>query len=411
MSDRLQSVKGWCPGALRPMESGDGLIVRIRPRSSRLSLSQLAALGQAADDFGDGVLYLTSRANIQIRGIKEASHQAVLEAFARENLIDRDPRIEAVRNLMVTPEVALNHADANASLLVSALEEALASDEKLLQLPGKFGISVQAASGFDPAYASDVGFNVQSGRIVLTLAGDATGGVLFEDVASAVDGFVRVAHAFLRERERADSIRRMEDAISEGGVAPILKATGLTRVAASFGVTREPVPVGELGRSFGVGFAFGEVKQVALRRILDFMQCDGIPQIAVTPHRVVVFPCPANGRADFHELAGSIGAITDPGDIRLRIHACQGGPACSRGTVPARLDAGAVLTVLSRASFPGVIHISGCEKQCAYADEADIVAVGTEGRYEVRSRTGMGRNVSASGLPAAVAEIAVAVTP
>ena len=25
-------VKGWCPGAHRPMMSGDGLVVRIRPR-------------------------------------------------------------------------------------------------------------------------------------------------------------------------------------------------------------------------------------------------------------------------------------------------------------------------------------------------------------------------------------------
>ncbi len=25
-------IKGWCPGALRPMQSGDGLVVRIRPR-------------------------------------------------------------------------------------------------------------------------------------------------------------------------------------------------------------------------------------------------------------------------------------------------------------------------------------------------------------------------------------------
>ncbi len=31
-------VKGWCPGALRPMESGDGLVVRVRPRAGAFSL-------------------------------------------------------------------------------------------------------------------------------------------------------------------------------------------------------------------------------------------------------------------------------------------------------------------------------------------------------------------------------------
>ena len=24
------AIKGWCPGALRPMQSGDGLVVRVR---------------------------------------------------------------------------------------------------------------------------------------------------------------------------------------------------------------------------------------------------------------------------------------------------------------------------------------------------------------------------------------------
>ena len=33
------AVRGWCPGALRPMESGDGLIVRLRPRAGAAHLS------------------------------------------------------------------------------------------------------------------------------------------------------------------------------------------------------------------------------------------------------------------------------------------------------------------------------------------------------------------------------------
>ena len=30
-------IKGWCPGALRPMQSGDGLVTRIRPPLGRLT--------------------------------------------------------------------------------------------------------------------------------------------------------------------------------------------------------------------------------------------------------------------------------------------------------------------------------------------------------------------------------------
>ena len=41
-------VKGWCPGALRPMPSGDGLIVRIRPFCGAFASSRRAALADLA---------------------------------------------------------------------------------------------------------------------------------------------------------------------------------------------------------------------------------------------------------------------------------------------------------------------------------------------------------------------------
>ena len=37
-------VKGWCPGALRPMLSGDGLVLRVRPHGGRLSQAQAAGI-------------------------------------------------------------------------------------------------------------------------------------------------------------------------------------------------------------------------------------------------------------------------------------------------------------------------------------------------------------------------------
>ncbi len=50
-------------------QSGDGLIVRVRPRLGLFSLAQFAALAEVSARFGDGDLHLTSRANVQIRGV------------------------------------------------------------------------------------------------------------------------------------------------------------------------------------------------------------------------------------------------------------------------------------------------------------------------------------------------------
>ena len=65
--------KGWCPGALKPMETGDGLLARVRAPRGRLSLDQAAALADAAIACGNGAIGLTARANLHLRGLSEAN--------------------------------------------------------------------------------------------------------------------------------------------------------------------------------------------------------------------------------------------------------------------------------------------------------------------------------------------------
>ena len=73
MTAALETRVGWCPGALRPMPSGDGSIVRVKPRGATLSPDQAVGVAAAASTFGNGALDLTSHANLQIRGASEAS--------------------------------------------------------------------------------------------------------------------------------------------------------------------------------------------------------------------------------------------------------------------------------------------------------------------------------------------------
>ena len=47
-------VKGWCPGVLRPMQSGDGLLARVRPWCGALRLDEAKGLADAAERFGNG---------------------------------------------------------------------------------------------------------------------------------------------------------------------------------------------------------------------------------------------------------------------------------------------------------------------------------------------------------------------
>ena len=93
-------AKGWCPSAYVPMLSGDGLLVRIKPAYSQLTATALCSLAELADKFGNGLLDLTSRANLQIRGVSEWNYPALLAALRERKLIQPTQRTELL-NVMI----------------------------------------------------------------------------------------------------------------------------------------------------------------------------------------------------------------------------------------------------------------------------------------------------------------------
>src|SRR5258707_2311523 len=136
-------VKGWCPGALRPMLSGDGLIVRIRPFCGAFSLEQARGLAGLARRLGNGHIDLTRRANLQLRGLVEERLPELHAALGELDLIDPDAGAEATRNLMVAPLAGLDPVEKrDVRPIARAIVEGLATDERLRALPAKFGLLV-----------------------------------------------------------------------------------------------------------------------------------------------------------------------------------------------------------------------------------------------------------------------------
>ena len=62
--------RGACPALAAPMPTGDGLLVRLRPAGGALTLSQFASLARSAAAHGNGILEITARGNLQIRGLR-----------------------------------------------------------------------------------------------------------------------------------------------------------------------------------------------------------------------------------------------------------------------------------------------------------------------------------------------------
>ncbi|MDX6739229.1 hypothetical protein [Actinocorallia sp. A-T 12471] len=91
-----------CPGALRPHTAADGALARLRLPGGRVTSAQLTALAAAARAFGTGELELTSRANIQIRGIDPARLPALTAHLTAAGLLP-SPTHERVRNITASP--------------------------------------------------------------------------------------------------------------------------------------------------------------------------------------------------------------------------------------------------------------------------------------------------------------------
>ncbi|MCP4207764.1 MAG: cobalamin biosynthesis protein CobG, partial [Shimia sp.] len=184
-------AKGWCPGAYRPMMSGDGLVVRVRPLMARLSRAQVLGLCEAAERFGSGLIDLTSRANLQIRGVAEADHDAVLDALHQLDLLPDDPALESRRNILISP---LWREEDNTHLVASELVARLS---ELPELPPKMGYAIDLQGGPQLSDKS-ADFRIEhdaNGGFLLRADGASRGRKVTID--TAVDALLEMAHWFV----------------------------------------------------------------------------------------------------------------------------------------------------------------------------------------------------------------------
>ena len=346
------AIRGWCPGALRPMPSGDGLVVRIRPRLARLSVLQVLGLCEAAQAHGAGLIDLTNRANLQLRGVAESALPTLQRDLGALGLLDTDLETEARRNIVLTP--FWQPGDDSARLA----EELLARLGELPALPAKVGIVVDA--GAQPVLDGVPGdFRLErglGGGLILRVAGRALGLPVAPD--GAISALIALAEWFMQSGGVAAGRMMRHDAPlphwAEGSEPPATPAP-------------PPQPgVQALGALYGL--AFGQVAAADLARALHL---SGANALRVTPWRLVLL----EGAGQAVEAPGLL-AAPDP---LLRVDACAGAPLCPQSSVETR----ALARELAPLTQGRRLHVSGCAKGCARPGPADLVLTGHAGRFDL----------------------------
>ncbi|MDP9167223.1 MAG: precorrin-3B synthase, partial [Actinomycetota bacterium] len=124
-----------CPGALAVHQAADGALARVRLPGGMIEAAQLEALALAAAQFGSPAMELTSRGNVQIRGITDAG--ALADAIADAGLLP-SPTHERVRNIVASPLTGRAGGNADVRPMVRALDAAIQASNVLAELPGRF---------------------------------------------------------------------------------------------------------------------------------------------------------------------------------------------------------------------------------------------------------------------------------
>jgi precorrin-3B synthase len=138
-----------CPGVWRPWPADDGLLVRIRLIGGLLPAVALQRLSEVSRRYADGHVYLTGRANLQLRGLPGDGLTLTADALAAIESTGLIPTRtnELVRNVLASPQTGLAGGRADLRPVIARLDTLLCASPDLGRLPGRFLFTLDDGRG------------------------------------------------------------------------------------------------------------------------------------------------------------------------------------------------------------------------------------------------------------------------
>jgi precorrin-3B synthase len=376
--------RGACPGLSAPMQTGDGLLVRLMPIGT-IPLAAFIRLCAAAREHGNGVIEITGLGSIQVRGLNVASAPRFADAIAALRIAAQDG--------VPVVSYALAGLDASeildADALTADLRRALARTSLSARLAPKVSVAIDGGGVLSlDGLATDVRLRAEaigSGvALHVGVGGDGASETQLGSIASAhgVEAAMRLLEVVAQRGRDA----RARDVLAAEGTAPFRAALAdlligdappLRMRRCSEAIGQHRLRDGSL--ACGVGLAFGHADAVTLERLAGAADAAGATGVRTAAGRaLMIIGFTQEAASVFVSAAENLGFIVDANDPRRRVVACAGAPICSSAYIAARAIAPLVANVAGPhldASFQ--IHISGCGKSCAHAGIAALTAVGS----------------------------------
>ncbi len=365
--------RGACPGLSAPMPTGDGLLVRLIPIGT-IPPAAFAGLCTAARAHGNGVIEITSRGSIQVRGLSARSAPQFAADIAALGIAADDgvPVLADALAGIGADEIF------DAGALAADLRRALAEQSLAAKLGAKVSVAIDGGGALGLAeIPTDIRLTAQAenGTVVLHVAvgGDGVSAVKLGSVASdhGVEAAVRLLGVIAR-RDREARARDIAASVFRSAIADLLVS------AYSREERKMASPIGahalrDGSLACGIGLAFGHSDARSLERLVKAAAAAGASGFrAVAGRALMAVGLALETTSAFVAVAEQLGFIVRADDPRRHVIACAGAPVCASAHIASR-----ALAPLIAAQTECVIHISGCAKGCAHPASAALTIVGT----------------------------------
>ncbi len=357
--------RGACPSLPEPMQTGDGLLARLQPLAP-LNLDQLAGLALLAADRGNGIIEVTARGKLQLRGLTQATAPGLAEAVAALG-------IDVPQGFPVEVS-ALAGLDPSARFDPRPLARAIGDGAAALvpRLAPKTSVVVDGGGRLRlGGLKADIAVSAGERGLSLALAGVPLGEVDAERAAAVVI-------ALLEALAARGMSARMAEVVAAEGIAPLRAEFGLAPAAPARDAGVDPVGLHALtdgSIALGLGLEFGQVRAEVLEQLAQAARRAGVRRVEPAAGRALLLVgLTFEAAPALREVAAGLGFLTDANDPRRRVYACAGRPACAS----ARLDTHALAATLVPLLDGRDLHVSGCPKGCAHPAKAALTIVGLD---------------------------------
>jgi precorrin-3B synthase len=372
--------RGVCPGLSAPLPTGDGLLVRLRPLGA-IPLAVFGKLCALAAECGNGIVEITARGSIQLRGLSAASAPRFAAAVAKLGIAAQDGV-----PVLANPLAGLAADDIiDAAALAAALRHALAEQSFNAKLSPKISVAIDGGGALNlDTVAADIRLRARLWHgdtlLQVSVGGDAARAVPLGCVAvgDGAEAAVRLLDILAQRgrNTRARDVVALEGVnVFRSAVADLLRGEVTPSVPCRSAEVIGTHRLRDGSYGYGIALPFGHADASVLQSLIRLAERARASGVITAPGRTVIAVGLASGEvSDFAVQAAQLGFITRPEDPRRRVIACAGAPLCASGLIATRAIAPRLAELHDGIA---TIHLSGCAKGCAHPDKAALTIVGS----------------------------------